>query len=95
MKQSGLCDAVYILLWKCFNWKQDYTKDGIYWLWWIPVAWFKNEVIYKAVFNADEMHLYYNFFGKWYLKKAVITLDDFIECVTIGSLLGICILIIF
>lgn len=48
MKQCGLCDMIYIGIWKILHPGQDYTSEGIWWLWWtIPVGIYRT--LYKVI----------------------------------------------
>lgn len=42
LKQFGWCDAIYISIWKIFHWHENYTSEGIWWLWWTcPLGWLR------------------------------------------------------
>lgn len=47
LKQAGFADAIYILTWKIFNWDKEYTREGIYWLWWTP--WGLIKTVYQSI----------------------------------------------
>lgn len=48
-KLFGWTDAVYIAAWKIFNQGKEYTKGGIWWMWWTPLGWTRNELIYRSI----------------------------------------------
>lgn len=92
-KQFGGVDGIYILLWKLFNSKRNYTQDGIYWMAFTPLGMFRSRIIYNPIINADEIQLYTQIFGKWYFKKGIMNLDDYLEQLGYGIILSIGIMI--
>lgn len=46
-KLFGWTDAVYIAAWKIFNQGKEYTKGGIWWMWWTPLGWTRSELVYR------------------------------------------------
>lgn len=88
LKQFGWCDAVYIAIWKVFHPKDNYTAEGIWWLWWTPLGLHRSEIVYRPDdphTNVNEwLHLYKNI----WLKKGIMTLKEFYLQLGAGMVAG-------
>jgi len=86
-KQCGGVDGIYILLWKIWNPKEKYTEEGIYWMAFTPLGLIRTirGTMWNPIVNADERHLYIHLFGKVWMKKGIINLDEYLFQLLIGT----------
>lgn len=88
LKWFGWCDAFYIAIWKLFHPGENYTQEGIWWMWWTPLGLKRSSLIYNpniADYGEYELlHLY----GKTYFKKGVITYKEFLWQLAAGAIVS-------
>lgn len=80
MKWFSWADAFYILMYKiCNKWKVYFEKGKeIWWLWWTPLGLFDSEIVYRETPpNEVNQHLFIRLWRNWYLKKGILTEDQF------------------
>jgi len=81
-KQCGLCDMIYIGIWKALHPGQDYTSEGIWWLWWtFPLGWIRTgwNIIINIIWNIAH-HTYINFGSStiyWENVRGKMTFKEF------------------
>ena len=81
-KQCGLCDMIYIGIWKVLHPGQDYTSEGIWWLWWtFPLGWIRTgwNIIINIIWNIAH-HTYINFGSStiyWENVRGKMTFKEF------------------
>jgi hypothetical protein len=91
LKWFGACDAVYIILWKIFNPGKNYTQEGIWWMWFTPLAWHRSKFLYDPLIEASDKHLYIHLYDKHYFKKGIISLKEFQVQLAIGLPVAWCV----
>lgn len=95
LKWFGWCDAVYIILWRLFNPKREYTQEGIWWLWWTPLGMIRSQIIYKIDYGVFEPYEIMRLFGNWWLKKGIISLREFRVQLIIGVVISLTLILLF
>jgi len=92
LKWSGWGDMFYIIAWKIFNPKRAYFEEGkeVWWMWWTPVGLTRCEIVKWG--NGDNTEPpkenYMELFGNWYLKKGIITENEFYVQLAVATFVG-------
>ena len=87
-KQCGLCDMIYIGIWKILHPGQDYTSEGIWWLWWtLPLGLYRT--LYKVISpdsKAKKIYILKSGTNWW---KGRMTFNEFTIQVTGGVIISL------
>lgn len=77
LKWFGWCDGFYILVWKIFHPKRNYTEEGIWWMWWTPLGMMRSDVVYNPHIANYDPNRIMCIADKYYLIKGTISLKEF------------------
>lgn len=97
LKWFGWCDGFYILMWKIFNPKRNYTEEGIWWMWWTPLGLVRSQLVYRGTdplpakaglpLSGGDVY-YFHLYKRWWFKKGVISLKEFYWQLGVGLVLS-------